>query len=166
VNTLIDLVPEGARRFPDHPALLIRPSFRTRVWRYRDLARTVPRAARVLAEAGVGPGDRVIVWAVNRPEWAIAFLALMHAGGVAVPLDVRHPIDFARKVADQTSAKLVLASKQTAEGAEALGLPIVWIETLPDRARRSSCGRRGGSRPRSPPWWSAPGQVTPTPSAA
>jgi len=137
VNTLIDLVPEGARRFPDHPALLIRPSFRTRVWRYRDLARTVPRAARVLAEAGVGPGDRVIVWAVNRPEWAIAFLALMHAGGVAVPLDVRHPIDFARKVADQTSAKLVLASKQTAEGAEALGLPIVWIETLPDRARRS-----------------------------
>ena len=50
METLVDLVPEGARRFADRPALLIRPSFRTRVWRYRDLAWTVPRATRVRNE--------------------------------------------------------------------------------------------------------------------
>jgi len=137
METLIDLVTEGAARYDDRPALLIRPSFRTRVWRYRDLAAVVPRAARVLADAGLKPGDRVIIWAVNRPEWVIAFLATAHAGGVTVPLDVRHAQEFAAKVAAQTGARLVLASRQTADGARSLGLPIVWIESLPDQARRT-----------------------------
>ena len=137
MDTLIDLVTEAARRYDKRPALLIRPSFRTRVWRYRDLGRTVPRAATVLAEAGMAPGDRVLLWAVNRPEWGIAFFAVACGGAVSVPIDVRHPAEFARKVAELTGARLVVASRQTAVGARALGLPIVWIESLPDLARRA-----------------------------
>jgi long-chain acyl-CoA synthetase len=137
MENLIDLVSESARRYDAHPALIIRPSFRTRLWRFRDLGRVVPRAARVIADQGVGPGDRVILWAVNRPEWGIAFLAVAHAGAVSVPLDARHTNEFAAKVAERTGAKLVLASRQTADGARTLGLPIVWIESLPDRARRA-----------------------------
>jgi long-chain acyl-CoA synthetase len=137
MENLIDLVTESAGRFDKLPALLIRPSFRTRLWRFRDLGRVVPRAARVIADEGIGPGDRVILWAVNRPEWGIAFFAIAHAGAVSVPLDARHTNEFAAKVAARTGAKLVLASRQTAEGAGTLGLPIVWIESLPDRARRA-----------------------------
>ena len=137
METLIDLVAEGARTFDTRPALLIRPTFRTRIWRYRDLGTVVPRAARVLVDAGLRPGDRVILWAVNRPEWGIGFFAVAHAGGVSVPLDARHTKEFAAKVAAQTEATLVLASRQTADGANSLGLPIVWIETLPDHARRA-----------------------------
>ncbi|MEW5991674.1 MAG: AMP-binding protein [Chloroflexota bacterium] len=137
MDTLIQLVQEGARRFDRQPALLIRPFFRTRTWRYRDLAATVPRAARILVDAGLGPGDRAILWAVNRPEWGIAFLSIAHAGAVAVPLDVRHTVDFGRKIVAQTGARLVVASRQTEASARELGLPIVWIETLPDLARRA-----------------------------
>ena len=61
METLIDLVRDGAERFDRRPALLIRPFFRTRTWRYRDLATTVPRAARVLSDAGLAEGDRVIL---------------------------------------------------------------------------------------------------------
>ena len=82
METLQDLVTEGAATFDRRPALLIRPFFRTRTWRYRDLGAIVPRAATVLADAGVGPGDRVILWSVNRPEWGIAFFALHHLGAV------------------------------------------------------------------------------------
>ena len=120
VGNLVDMVADVARKYDDQPALIIRPSFRTRTWRYRDLGSVVPRAARVLVDAGLGPGDRAIVWAVNRPEWGIGFLAVAHAGGVSVPLDARHTNEFAAKVAAQTEAKLVLASRQTAEGAWAL----------------------------------------------
>jgi len=127
METLIQLVEEGARRFDRRPALLIRPFFRTRTWRYRDLAATVPRAAGVLAQAGLTPGDRVIIWAVNRPEWGVAFLAIVHAGGVAVPLDVRHTVEFGRKVAAQTGARLIVASRQTEAAARQLGLPTVWV---------------------------------------
>jgi long-chain acyl-CoA synthetase len=137
METLIELVHGGADRFDRRPALMIRPFFRTRTWRYRDLAKTVPRAARVLADAGLEPGDRAILWAVNRPEWGIAFLTIAHAGGVAVPLDVRHTVDFGRKIVAQTGARLVVASRQTEASARQLGLPIVWVETLPDLARRA-----------------------------
>ncbi len=137
METLIDLVRVGGQRFDRHPALVIRPSFRTRTTTYRDLATTVPRAARVLAEAGLGVGDRAIIWAVNRPEWGLGFLAIEHSGGVAVPLDVRHTIDFGRKIVAQTGPKVVLASRQTEASARALGLPTILIETLPDLARRT-----------------------------
>ena len=138
MDTLIDLVREGATRYDARPALLIRPSFRTRTWRYRDLGAIVPRAARVLADAGLAPGDRAIIWAVNRPEWGIGFLAVAHRGAVSVPLDVRHTVDFGRKIVAQTEATVVLATRQTEASARALGLPIVWLETLPDLARRAA----------------------------
>jgi len=137
MENLVELIAEGARKYDARPALLIRPTFRTRIWRFRDLGMIVPRAARILADAGLGPGDRVIIWAVNRPEWGIAFFAAAHVGAISVPLDARHTQDFAAKVTAQTGAKLVIASRQTADGARSLGLPIVWIETLPDHARRA-----------------------------
>jgi long-chain acyl-CoA synthetase len=137
METLQDLVTEGAATFDRRPALLIRPFFRTRTWRYRDLGAIVPRAATVLADAGVGPGDRVILWSVNRPEWGIAFFAIQHLGAVAVPLDVRHTVDFGRKIVAQTGVKLIVASRQTEASATQLGLPIIWVESLPDDARRA-----------------------------
>ncbi len=137
METLTELVDEVGARYDKRPALLIRPSFRTRTMRYRDLRSTVPRAARVLVEAGVTPGDRVLVWSVNRPEWGLAFFAISHAGAVSVPLDVRHPAEFARKIVEQTAAVLVVASRQTEAAARQLGLPVVMVETLPDHARRA-----------------------------
>jgi long-chain acyl-CoA synthetase len=138
MDTLVDLVRTGAERFDRHPALMIRPFFRTRTWRYRDLGRVVPQAARVLHDAGVREGDRVILWAVNRPEWGIAFFSIAHLGAVSVPLDVRHTVDFGKKIVAQTEAKLVIASSQTEASARELGLPIVFVETLPDLARRAA----------------------------
>ena len=135
MDTVVDLLAEAAARHDRRPALLLKPAFRTRRWRYRDLAHLAPRVARVIADAGIAPGDRVIIWAVNRPEWGIAFLGAVHAGAVLVPLDFRSSADLAAKVADRTGAKLVLASAQTAAQAAALGLPILLIEQLPDRAR-------------------------------
>ncbi len=120
-RTLVELVQRGAERFDRQPALLIRPFFRTRLWRYRDLATIVPKAATVLRDAGVAEGDRVIIWSVNRPEWGIGLLACGHLGAVAVPLDVRHPVDFGRKIVAQTDARLVLACRQTDEVARELG---------------------------------------------
>ncbi len=137
IETLPDLVTSPAALEDRRPALLIRPSFRTRTWRYRDLAIGVPRVAQVLRDAGISPGERVIIWSVNRPEWGLAFLAIAHAGAVSVPLDARHTVEFGRKVVSQTRARLVIASKQTEASARQLGLPILFVEALPDLARRS-----------------------------
>jgi len=134
-ETLIDLLRVGAARYGKRPALLMKPGFRTRIWTYQDLADLAPRVAAVFKDQGLVRGDRVLIWAVNRPEWAIAFFGALHAGIVLVPLDVRSQPDFVARIARRTRAKLVLASTQTATLAEGLGLPVVLIESLPDRAR-------------------------------
>jgi long-chain acyl-CoA synthetase len=138
METIVDLIRESGRRFDRRPALLIKPGFRTRRWRFGELAALTPKVARVFADHGIEPGDRVLIWAVNRPEWCIAFLGAVHAGAVLVPLDVRSAPDFINRIIEQTQPKLVIASQQTADGARSLGLPILWIETLPDLAREAT----------------------------
>jgi len=133
--TLIDLFAASTARYADRPALLIKPGFRTRIWTHGDLAELAPKVARVFADMGLARGDRVVIWAVNRPEWGLAYLGALHAGIVLVPLDVRSAPDFAFKIARRTRASAVLASRQTAALAEGLGLPTVLIESIPDRAR-------------------------------
>jgi long-chain acyl-CoA synthetase len=136
--TLLDLLRASTRRFAKRPALLIRPGFRTRTWTHGDLADQMPRVARVFDDMGLRKGDRVVIWAVNRPEWGLAFLGALHAGIVLVPLDVRSQPDFAAKIARRTRANAVLASVQTAGLAHGLGLPVVSIEAIPDLARNAT----------------------------
>jgi long-chain acyl-CoA synthetase len=135
VETLVDKFREASDRYGDRPALIIKPGFRTRTWSYRDLAEIAPKVARVFTDLGLERGDRVLIWAVNRPEWGLAFLGAVHAGIVLVPLDVRSAPDFAVKVARRTRAKAVLASQLTEPLVEGLELPVILIESLPDRAR-------------------------------
>jgi long-chain acyl-CoA synthetase len=136
-ETLLHMLRESAERYGDRPALLIKPGFRTRSWSYHDLVDIAPRVARVFADMGLERGDRVVIWAVNRPEWGLAYLGAVHAGIVLVPLDVRSAPDFAAKIAQRTGAKAVLASQLTQQQAEDLQLPVILIESIPDRAREA-----------------------------
>jgi long-chain acyl-CoA synthetase len=135
VRTLNEIVDVSAARFGKKPALIIRPGFRTRTWTYRDLADLVPRVAAYLAGTGIGPGDRVVVWGVNRPEYGIAFLAALRIGAVLVPLDVNSLPDFAQKIVERTRATAAIVSAQTRDRALTLGIPLHAMEQLPDLAR-------------------------------
>lgn len=53
---------------------------------YVDLTRLIALVAGALADAGVGPGERVAVCTGNRVDYAIAAFAAVRAGAVAVPL--------------------------------------------------------------------------------
>jgi long-chain acyl-CoA synthetase len=137
MDTIIDLAEQAVAEHGDRRALVIRPGFRTRIWTYADIGEQVPRVAHRLREAGVGPGDRILIWAVNRPEWGISFLGALWAGAVVVPLDFRTTDELALKVATQTGARLVLASTPTLQAAGRMELPVLTIESLVDGARNS-----------------------------
>jgi long-chain acyl-CoA synthetase len=138
VNTIIELLEQAVATHSQRPALVIRPGFRTRIWTYNDIGYLVPRVASVLRASGVEPGDRVLIWAVNRPEWGISFLGLLWAGAVVVPADVRTTDELAMKLAAQTRARLVLASLPTLKAAGRLELPALAIESLVDGARNAT----------------------------
>jgi long-chain acyl-CoA synthetase len=135
MDTIIELTEQAVATHGRLRALVIKPGFRTRIWTYADIGEQVPRVAHRLRDEGVQPGDRIIIWAVNRPEWSISFLGALWAGAVVVPLDYRTTDELAMKVAAQTGARLVLASTPTLKAASRMELPVLTVESLVDHAR-------------------------------
>ncbi len=73
----------GARVHPERPALL----FQEQVIRYGELREQALRVAGAFEDLGVGPDDRVAIYASNRPEWLIAYFATLAAGGVVMTIN-------------------------------------------------------------------------------
>src|SRR5712692_3887481 len=51
-----------------------------------ELLRRIAGLSMALVELGVKPGDRVGLFAANRPEWHTADFAINGSGGVTVPI--------------------------------------------------------------------------------
>ena len=84
-GTVPRLVRAAAERHGEREAVV---GPRTRIG-YRELGVRVERATAAVMAAGVRPGDRVAVWAPNTPDYVVAALGAVGAGGVLVPLGTR-----------------------------------------------------------------------------
>ena len=56
-----------------------------RPWSWQRAADEAERLARAFRQLGLEAGDRVVLVSENRPEWCIADLAVLAAGGITVP---------------------------------------------------------------------------------
>ncbi len=105
---LLDVLDEAAERW-EHTVALQRLEkeglTRTTFKEWQHASRVV--AAR-LAEAGVGPGDRVIVSGKNSPSWPLAYFGILRAGAVAVPVDPELDAPLFANVARASQAKVAL----------------------------------------------------------
>ena len=84
-SNLVELFERTAKRRMEAPFLWAKRDGAYRPWTWQRVAAEARTLARALSARGVGSGDRVLLLAENRPEWAIADLAIMAAGGVTVP---------------------------------------------------------------------------------
>ncbi|HAK57000.1 MAG TPA: hypothetical protein DCP38_16185, partial [Acidobacteria bacterium] len=75
---------------------------------YEQIAALARAFAARLRREGVGPTDKVILWAENRAEWLIAFWGCLLEGVVVVPIDYRASADLLRSVQRIVDAKAVL----------------------------------------------------------
>ncbi len=122
-----------ARTWPDRPMLR---SFRDGAWQrttWGGFGRAAASVARGLAAAGVGPGDRVLIAADNRPEYPIAETALMAIRAVPVPAYVSNTIeDHAHLLRDSGARAAIVGSPMLAgrireAGARAGGLDLLVV---------------------------------------
>src|SRR5690606_11856924 len=80
---------------------------------YGELDDLVSRLAAGLVRRGVGHGDRVAIFMRNRPEYAVALLAVMRAGGCVVPVNVKlHARELAYVLANAEARALVLGGEE------------------------------------------------------
>src|ERR1051326_3871213 len=91
-------------------AFIYRRGFRPHRWSYRQTAELAFRFAGELERRKIGKGDRVMLWGENCAEWVSAFFGCMLRGIVAVPMDKISAPEFARRVAADVDAKLIICS--------------------------------------------------------
>lgn len=93
-------------------ALVYDDGFRPRHYTYEALMRAARNFAARLEQAGIGRGDRVILWSENRPAWVAAFWGCVLRGAAIAPIDERHSIEFLARVAAITAPKAVLVGDE------------------------------------------------------
>jgi len=120
---------------------------------YDQALEQVTRTAAYLQSRGVGLGDRVALTGKNSPEWALAYLAILFAGAVVVPLDYQLKTEELTGLIDFSGAALLFVDEEKYGGFDDCASTIKerislspskpgYILDLPDAAplRRESVG--------------------------
>jgi len=82
---------------------------------YRDLLRYTRAIASYLIGLGIKPGDRMAIISENRYEWCATYLAILMAGGTAVPLDAQLGEGEIRTLVSDSGAVLLFHSNRTGQ---------------------------------------------------
>jgi long-chain acyl-CoA synthetase len=127
MKTLAELVSE-MEGLGEREAVVYHDGLRTRKWSYRELRRAIAGVASELTSRGLTPGDRVLLWGENRPEWLAVFWAAVSIRVTLVPVDFRSSKAFVSRVQNDVGAKLLIhgASVET----DGLDLPRIDFEAV------------------------------------
>ena len=107
-TTIPAVLRDAATRFADREAVVDESTRLT----YAELTARADEAARALIASGIGPGDRVAIWAPNSAAWIVASFGVYLAGGVLVPLNTRYKADEAAHVLDRSEAAIALTVEE------------------------------------------------------
>jgi long-chain acyl-CoA synthetase len=108
LSHLYELVRQRSQAFPDAIALGGQEGLIWRTFTSRQLLAAVDRLAAELAEAGVGDGDRVVLWLPNHWRTPVFLFALWKLGAVAVPFDREMNPDAGARILDSISPRLII----------------------------------------------------------
>ena len=104
--TFYERFQEAARMFPDNTALEIQRQDRVERVTFSELQHMAESVGNWIA-ARVPPGGRVAILAANHPRWVAAYLGIICAGRVAVPLDTAFHADQVKKLLVDSGASLL-----------------------------------------------------------
>ncbi|ALG84518.1 class I adenylate-forming enzyme family protein [Gordonia phthalatica] len=96
---------------------------------YADLADRARRAATVLIEAGVQPGDRVAVMTFNTPGFVVAAYGAWYAGAVLVPVNHKFAAPEVTYAIDHSGARIGIVSGDLAHTATTGSPELPWLTT-------------------------------------
>ena len=101
-----------AQRHPEKCALRYKQGGAYRDLTFAQVATAVRQVASALIKLGARPGDRLAILSENRPEWVIADLGGMLAGGVIVPIHTTFSPRLAAEVLNNSGSRFLLFSNQ------------------------------------------------------
>ena len=116
---LLELFETSTKRHATRVAMRIERDDRTEQYTYADLNELATRAAAFLAGEGIRPGDRVMLFSHNAPEWGMTYFGVLKTGASCIPVDpeskVNEILNFARA---GDAAGLIISEKLDEEHPE------------------------------------------------
>ena len=121
-QNFIALLDDVDKKFSKKAFILYRTAKQTDFtrWSYTFFADECRRVARGLLKAGLKKGDRVILWAENRPEWMAVWMGTLLAGCIIVPVDYLVNEKECKNIFDITGARAFFYSHRKEEFVKSL----------------------------------------------
>jgi long-chain acyl-CoA synthetase len=134
--TFYDRFVECAERRPDNVALEIQRHDHIDSCTYAELHRMAESVGRWITESGFARGSRLAIVADNHPRWVAAYLGIIAAGSVVVPLDTAlHADQLAKLLKDSGASALFCDTRHTQAARTAVvGLKVGLVLMDPDCA--------------------------------
>lgn len=104
-RTIPQLLADMAR-LGDHPAVVAADTAVS----YGELSERIAEAGRAYLAHGVGPGDRVGLWAPNRLDFILAMLGAQSVGAAVVPLNTRYTGHEAAMILRRSGASVLVVA--------------------------------------------------------
>jgi len=117
--TLPELFRISAQRFPERPCFTVYNPDRQSL-NYAQALRKIEEIAWYLKAKGIQKGDRVAVSGKNSPEWAIAYLGILEAGAVVVPIDYQLSSEEIAHLVSASEARILFIDEEKHTELEAL----------------------------------------------
>jgi fatty-acyl-CoA synthase len=94
--------------YPERDAVVVR--HQDVRWTYAEFAARVDRVARALVAIGLGPGDRMGIWAPNVAEWLLIQYASAKAGVILVNVNPAYRTSELEYVLNQSGCRVLVAA--------------------------------------------------------
>ncbi len=107
---LVSMFFDQANKFGRRPFLRHKAGKKWQSLSWRETAEQVVKLAEALKTLGVVAGDRVVLVSENRPEWAIADLAIMSIGAISVPTYITYTARDFLHILENSEAKAAIVS--------------------------------------------------------
>jgi len=87
MDTITTLIDHSCNRFGSREAILFKTGEEWQSTSYGTLGATSGKIAAALVETGFPPGTHAALLAPSSPGWVMAYLGILKAGGVIIPVD-------------------------------------------------------------------------------
>lgn len=105
---------------------------------YADMIKRTEAIGEALQAAEVGKGSRVLVYQQAAADWVCSMLAVMRAGAVYVPMDIRNPLPRLAAIAANCKPSAVLADDTTVDTAAELNVDYATVIDVTKLQKSSS----------------------------
>ena len=107
--------------------------FKGTTLQYHDVARKIEKLHIMFEKSGVVPGEKIALCGRNSSHWAVAFLAVISYGAVAVPIQHEFTADQIHNIVNHSDARLLFAGDVVATSISFDAMPgLEGVIYLPD----------------------------------